>query len=73
MNQITHWLDASNIYGSSEHESTVLRKRVGGLLKISTTTTGRSRTGLLPTCDREANRESISMCNKCTHCFIAGL
>ena len=36
MNQISHWLDASNIYGSSEHEATPLRENVGGRLKIST-------------------------------------
>ena len=35
MNQISHWLDASNIYGSSDHEATPLRENAGGRLKIS--------------------------------------
>ena len=74
MNQITHWLDASNIYASSEHENTVLRQHAGGLLKISVQKV--SQSGLLPTCGREPEREKIEICNipkKCSHCFIAGL
>jgi len=70
MNQITHWLDASNIYGSSDFENQPLRKRVGGLLKI--TATKGSKTGLLPTCDRESKRDDISMCSGCKSCFFAG-
>jgi len=70
MNQITHWLDASNIYGSSEFENKPLRKRVGGLLKI--TRSGGSRGDLLPTCERESQRDDIGMCSGCKHCFFAG-
>ena len=33
LNQITHWLDASNVYGSSENQSLSLRKLEDGLLK----------------------------------------
>ena len=34
MNQITHYLDASNIYGSSRSEEEDLRTYRGGLLKV---------------------------------------
>ena len=33
-NQITHWIDASNVYGSSEEVSEELRQKEGGLLKV---------------------------------------
>ena len=33
VNQITHWLDASNVYGSSENQSLSLRNLTDGLLK----------------------------------------
>ena len=71
MNQITHWLDASNIYGSSEFENKPLRKRVGGLLKI--TRNGGSRGDLLPTCATDSQRDDIGMCSGCKHCFFAGV
>ena len=35
VNQITHWLDSSNVYGSDEEEAHGLRVRIGGLLKTS--------------------------------------
>ncbi|KAK7082159.1 hypothetical protein SK128_006279 [Halocaridina rubra] len=34
MNQVTHYLDASNVYGSSKEEDEELRERKGGLLKV---------------------------------------
>ena len=34
-NQITHWIDASNVYGSSEEVSEELRQKEGGLLKVT--------------------------------------
>ena len=35
MNQITHWLDASNVYGSDDHEADLLRSKfeMGGKAK----------------------------------------
>ena len=35
MNQITHWLDGSNIYGSNNEEAYRLRKGESGQLKLS--------------------------------------
>ena len=34
MNQITHYLDSSNIYGSSREDEEELRAFTGGLLKV---------------------------------------
>ena len=70
MNQITHWLDASNIYGSDEHEASVLRSNFGGQLKI-TQQPGSSH-GVLPSCSKDAAQKRISMCNGCSKCFFAG-
>jgi len=67
MNQITHWLDASNIYGSSDSESLELRELFGGQLK-TTRATG-TRLGLLPSCSRSPG---VSMCFGCSKCFFAG-
>ena len=36
MNQITHWLDSSNVYGSGESNSQKLRSFEGGKLKSGT-------------------------------------
>ena len=33
VNQITHWLDSSNVYGSDESEARALRARRDGLLR----------------------------------------
>ncbi len=33
MNQLTHWLDGSQIYGHKEDLASRLRERVGGRLK----------------------------------------
>ena len=41
LNQITHWLDASNVYGSSENQSLSLRKLDDGLLKSDFDSKGR--------------------------------
>ena len=35
MNQLTHWLDASNVYGSDDDEADLLRLHSGGKLKVS--------------------------------------
>ncbi|XP_037087854.1 chorion peroxidase-like [Pollicipes pollicipes] len=58
-NQITHYLDGSNIYGSSEAESTKLRAGTGGL--ISTTNPGR----LLPRDEKRCARRAAD-------CFVSG-
>lgn len=36
MNQVSHFLDGSNIYGSNSREAAALREKTGGLLKTST-------------------------------------
>ena len=79
MNQITHWLDASNIYGSSNFDSRLLRSFTGGRLKDTKPKGPRSSSrptskNVLPTCAKESktNRENIGMCKKCKHCFFAG-
>ena len=33
MNQITHWLDNSNVYGSGGNESVEIRRHIRGLLE----------------------------------------
>lgn len=35
MNQATHFLDGSNIYGANSWDAAALRERTGGLLKTS--------------------------------------
>ena len=47
MNQITHWLDASNVYSSSEDIANDLRNKINGRLK-STPVSGHGDN--LPTC-----------------------
>ena len=34
LNQITHWLDASNVYGSTDQASKTLRAEKDGLLRV---------------------------------------
>ena len=76
MNQITHWLDASNIYGSSERETKILRSFFGGQMRI--TRQSRSRFGNLPTCRENLNnhgaggRDEPAVCEQCNQCFFAG-
>lgn len=36
MNQATHFLDGSNVYGANSWDAAALRERTGGLLKTST-------------------------------------
>lgn len=35
MNQATHFLDGSNIYGANSYDAAALRERTGGLLKTA--------------------------------------
>ena len=65
MNQITHWLDASNIYGSTLDESNSLRSFSGGKLKSNSVQDSRG----LPSCSKTPD---IEMCHRCSHCFAAG-
>ena len=69
MNQITHWMDASQIYGSSDTENQELRESSGGLLKMSRV--AGTQLGILPTCTA-ARSNLISMCSGCSKCFFAG-
>ena len=65
--QVTHWLDGSNIYGSTSEEAAVLRA-AGGRLAVS---------GLdqLPSC-REAGAADREACRACEgrlrDCYYAG-
>lgn len=68
MFQVSHWLDGSNIYGSTELESSQLRGS-DGLLKIS----GPEKNNL-PSCSKFT--EDIDACDTCKattdRCFFAG-
>ena len=71
-NQITHWLDGSNIYGSSAAEAAVLRG-TRGRLRVSRE--AGARRDSLPAC--RANRgNTIEACEVCQgeskECFFAG-
>jgi len=72
-NQITHWLDGSNIYGSSLEEAAELRARRGGKLKVSRNS--RSLRENLPTCSRPGSQD-IKACETCEgeeeDCYFAG-
>ena len=57
MNQITHWLDLSAVYGSTNHEVETLRKKQGGQLKDSGKTS--IKKGSLPTCKKKQTRSSV--------------
>lgn len=71
-NQITHWLDGSNIYGSSAEEAASLRS-FGGRLKVSRTS--RQAREDLPTCNRPGSGD-IKACETCEgddeDCYFAG-
>ena len=87
MNQITHWLDGSNIYGSEHEEAENLREKRDGLLKSTT----KGINEMLPQCDqrpllklfneRENKDEPMEACKtpcpktcseKQSCCFIGG-
>ena len=77
MNQITHWLDASNVYGSDNEESELLRKHSGGKLKVTT----HESEDMLPQCSRyEDLYEELDICGEkgtrtpCeSNCMAAGV
>ena len=62
INQVSHWLDGSNIYGSSKKQAEELRKFHGGRLKTQSTPDGEE---LLP-----KNLECPGAPSK--NCFKAG-
>ena len=77
MNQITHWLDASNVYGSDNEEAELLRKHTGGKLKVTT----QGSEDMLPQCNLyEDLYEELDICGEkgtrtpCqSNCMAAGL
>ena len=69
MNQITHWLDMSSIYGSSDSEAAELREGSGGLLK--TARLSGSQLGTLPICSA-GRTQNVGMCSGCSKCFFTG-
>ena len=69
MNQLTHYLDASAVYGSTKREENDLRLLSDGLLKVTQHGNRRPDKGLLPPNDEE-NGECDA--NKGLDCFKAG-
>ena len=65
INQITHWLDSSNVYGSNEEEKGKLRTFRNGLLKSRTDSNGEE---FLP-----QNRNAECIGGSSTKCFLAGI
>ena len=73
MNQITHWLDNSNIYGSNEEENEELREGSFWLLKTTNISVGTNKHAqFLPRCVAFDNAPST--CNdECNDwCFVGG-
>lgn len=70
--QITHWIDGSNIYGSTVEDAMYLRTD-RGKLKISSQ--GRNLHSNLPSCARE-KKGKVTACDVCgskrNDCFFAG-
>ena len=72
LNQITHWIDGSNIYGSTVEDAMYLRDS-RGKLKISSQ--GRNLNSNLPSCSGE-KKGKVTGCDVCgkrrNDCFFAG-
>ena len=71
MNQITHWLDASNIYGSDARDTNQLRQRRLGQLKASIEPGKPRHPQDLPKCNAFGNQKP-DMCTGCPSCYVAG-
>ena len=72
MNQLTHWLDASNVYGSDHEEASLLRLKSGGQLKSSNL----GQEVMLPRCSKFPDlEEELEGCHgqPCNEdCFAGG-
>jgi len=77
-NALTAWLDASNVYGSTEKELKYVREERSPLLRIKTGGTSRGGRSLLPACIEVASsREEVTGCTEvCSQrsrdCLAAG-
>lgn len=71
MNQITHWLDASNIYGSDARETSQLRQGRLGRLKASIEPGKHRHPQDLPKCN-VFGKDKPNMCTGCPSCYVAG-
>ena len=71
MNQITHWLDASNVYGSDARDTRQLRQGRLGRLKTSIEPGKGRHPQDLPKC-AGYDQEKPAMCSGCPACFVAG-
>jgi len=72
LNQITHWIDGSNIYGSTLEEARYL---IGDRGKLKMSSQSRGRTNNLPSCAGE-QKGKVTGCDVCgskrNDCFFAG-
>ena len=70
--QITHWIDGSNIYGSTVEDAMYLRTDKG---KLKISSQGRNLHSNLPSCARE-KKGKVTACDVCgskrNDCFFAG-
>ena len=75
MNQITHFLDSSNVYGSDEEDEQRLREFTGGLLRTFQPEDGPARSLLPQEEEGEAEGEecAIPQSEEDRRCFKAGL
>lgn len=67
LNQLTHWLDMSQLYGNTNEQAESLREFSGGRLKVSRDPNGRM--DLLPEDLRDEDQDCAS---SGLHCFQAG-
>ena len=72
LNQITHWIDGSNIYGSTVEDAMYLRDSKG---KLKISSQGRNLNSNLPSCAGES-KGKVTACDACgrkrNDCFFAG-